>query len=518
MTDLSYEHQRIAYSQGAWADVHIAHFPAERLQFMEFQTTNKRSRLVEICKWRLLKAERRGEAHPVIIVYEAPSRGPASQLLPDIDVVTDAGEHLIDAVSVVNYVMRQILLNGWARLHFDTKSSTLTLSLAHKDLPNYVSAVWDWLNAADHLYVYSTSQSAELPIPFDIDRNLVGIAECDFMGDFVHGVHHPLVFNTTFFLLEHDDYVSHHSRLGEAYNLHMEAGEIMRPPLYNRAALLKNHQGWYADRINLSHIVLELPDGTHLTPGENLAINPQSPTEICLYTRAYSKTLDHQLLGESPQNPDRIEFVVINQHIASKKYDGGLPIPQNGFVLSFSEQALSIALENALLTHPVIRYHWKTPHPIQMGIQGGGLLLKNGQIMLDENTFIDEEFYPQLNHREDSWQGVVPRYFPYDVDQTRAARMGIGVKEGGDLVVVAIDGVNGHLRTERDSHGATLIELATCLRNAGAVDAINLDGGGSTQMYYLGGEVTRSSDRRSMANILFERIVPSVGIVPAIIS
>jgi exopolysaccharide biosynthesis protein len=45
------------------------------------------------------------------------------------------------------------------------------------------------------------------------------------------------------------------------------------------------------------------------------------------------------------------------------------------------------------------------------------------------------------------------------------------------------------------------------------VDAVNLDGGGSTQAYYLGGEIIGSGDRRGLPQVRYERMIPSVGLV-----
>lgn len=55
-----------------------------------------------------------------------------------------------------------------------------------------------------------------------------------------------------------------------------------------------------------------------------------------------------------------------------------------------------------------------------------------------------------------------------------AARTGVGLTKSGKLVMVAT------------SNGITLSELAQALKNRGAVDAVSLDGGGSTMLYYMG--------------------------------
>jgi hypothetical protein len=66
---------------------------------------------------------------------------------------------------------------------------------------------------------------------------------------------------------------------------------------------------------------------------------------------------------------------------------------------------------------------------------------------------------------------------------------------------------------EADSHGATLAELADLLAEAGAVEAVNLDGGGSTQVFFLGGLTTVAGGRLGLPGVHYERMVPSMGML-----
>jgi Phosphodiester glycosidase len=71
----------------------------------------------------------------------------------------------------------------------------------------------------------------------------------------------------------------------------------------------------------------------------------------------------------------------------------------------------------------------------------------------------------------------------------RQPRTAIGVTATGKILLVVIDG-----RRPGWSRGATLGELRTILRDLGAVDAMNLDGGGSSEMVVRGEVVNRPSD------------------------
>ena len=66
-----------------------------------------------------------------------------------------------------------------------------------------------------------------------------------------------------------------------------------------------------------------------------------------------------------------------------------------------------------------------------------------------------------------------------DIYATRAQRTAIGVKADGTYVFLCVDGRGDNANYNK---GITLKELANLMINAGCVTAINLDGGGSTQM------------------------------------
>jgi Phosphodiester glycosidase len=89
------------------------------------------------------------------------------------------------------------------------------------------------------------------------------------------------------------------------------------------------------------------------------------------------------------------------------------------------------------------------------------------------------------------------------VSCARQPRTAIGVTATGRILLVVIDG-----RRARWSRGATLGELRTILRDLGAVDALNLDGGGSSEMVVEGEVVNRPSDGRE------RRITNAVLILP----
>jgi hypothetical protein len=74
--------------------------------------------------------------------------------------------------------------------------------------------------------------------------------------------------------------------------------------------------------------------------------------------------------------------------------------------------------------------------------------------------------------------------------ETRHPRTAFAVLKDGSLLLITIDG-----RQADHSIGVGLQELAEILKELGAVEVINLDGGGSTAMYLQGKIVNKPSDR-----------------------
>lgn len=84
-------------------------------------------------------------------------------------------------------------------------------------------------------------------------------------------------------------------------------------------------------------------------------------------------------------------------------------------------------------------------------------------------------------------------------DQPRTA---VGVVDDNHLLLVVVDG-----RAEGYSAGATMTELATLMQGLGATTAYNIDGGGSSTMYFDGEVVNRPSNggERGTSDVLYVR-------------
>lgn len=110
------------------------------------------------------------------------------------------------------------------------------------------------------------------------------------------------------------------------------------------------------------------------------------------------------------------------------------------------------------------------------GIGGGPVLIKNGEI---RNTATEELF--------DGKNGIMVAD-PHP-------RTAIGITDDGRLVLFVCEGRN---MTE-GVPGFTTAEVAAILKDFGCVDALNLDGGGSSLMLVNGKELIKPSDKKERA-------------------
>lgn len=163
---------------------------------------------------------------------------------------------------------------------------------------------------------------------------------------------------------------------------------------------------------------------------------------------------------------------------------GNTPIPPDGVVISGHGRARRWILEHLTVGTPVsveIRLVPASGDPrwaqVRHAVGGGPRLLGGGQLVADEGL-------------------------PASLVFRRHPRTALGVLSDGRIVLVAVDG-----RQPTHSLGMTLPELALELYRLGAVDGINLDGGGSTTLVVGGRLLNLPSDETG------ERPVPAALVV-----
>ncbi|NMB47013.1 MAG: phosphodiester glycosidase family protein [Firmicutes bacterium] len=150
--------------------------------------------------------------------------------------------------------------------------------------------------------------------------------------------------------------------------------------------------------------------------------------------------------------------------------EGNSLIPQNGYVLSGHGKAAQW-LRNLEIGDYIDAKWGMQPAWLEQGVAhavgGGPRLLRGGELAI---TAEEERFQP-------------------DITRGRAPRTALGITASGELLLMTVNG-----RQDNISIGMTLEELAELMLNLGAVEAMNLDGGGSSTMVVRGIVLNAPSD------------------------
>lgn len=224
-------------------------------------------------------------------------------------------------------------------------------------------------------------------------------------------------------------------------------GKIYTGPIYDRVAM-----GIFENKdtttFDMSRVQL---DGKLKFNGEEIKIdNINQPRMLASYTIAYTTDWGKY----APPSPKGgIQVSIQNNKIIAIS-TSQLEIPENGYVIiaptsKLSQLKLNKKAEVEIKTIP----NWENVTHI---ISGGPYLVKNG-----------EKFVDTVEQKLNAIGGRNPR-------------TAIGYTKDNTLILVTVDG------RENSSIGMTLWELAGLMQELGCVNAMNLDGGGSTVMYVKG--------------------------------
>ena len=169
-----------------------------------------------------------------------------------------------------------------------------------------------------------------------------------------------------------------------------------------------------------------------------------------------------------------VEYIVTDGIVTDIRVNkGNSEIPPNGYVISAHGKAAELFQntqigDRAIFDESIIDVDGAVDFDRATQVIGAGpRLVKDGTVYVN----VDEE------------------EFPNDIKLGRAPRSAVGVTQYGDYILAIVDGRQAH------SKGCTLQEWASILLNDfGAVNAINLDGGGSTELVIKGDIVNSPSD------------------------
>jgi hypothetical protein len=192
--------------------------------------------------------------------------------------------------------------------------------------------------------------------------------------------------------------------------------------------------------------------------------------KVMLFTPSYNEDTDTAKGG--------LEWVVSGHPprvVSGPHREGKTPIPRNGFVLSFggaTAPAALMRLRKGSRVTLTVAYDpvegepesWPSAQDI---VGGAGLLARDGRYL-------------------DEWaMEALTKGFP----ETRHPRTAIGTAKDGAIWLIAVDG-----RQPQLSIGMTFAELQVLARRLDLVNALNLDGGGSTTMWVQGTVLNSPSD------------------------
>lgn len=214
-------------------------------------------------------------------------------------------------------------------------------------------------------------------------------------------------------------------------------------PVFNRVAMGISDNGFYMDRVKLN---ASLRGGFNNIKVDNINQPRMSFAHTLCYTPDWG-----QLAPSIPKNG--VQIVVDNGRVVAINKNRNL-IPKTGFVVVGQQSVLSgVRVGQGLDLDIKMSPEWEHVNHV---ISGGPYLVKDGEVYVD----IREQKLLSIGGRN--------------------PRTAIGYTKDNKFIMITADGREG------SSIGLTLTELAQYMKKLGCVNAMNLDGGGSTVMYVKG--------------------------------
>lgn len=503
--DMKYDKKLIKRSDGDFYNLAEVKMNNNKgLEFDQIDSEKRGIKLFNIAHLRLLKALERGVLKPVVIVWDAFAHDVRTE---DYFVIKDKenGTVYLSLNSFISYHLRYLIRNK----NYVIKNGSLVVKNLSTSKDKIAKDIILFLEKEERIKVFMDDESITMDEVYeniDEKKDLIAVGNIGFPSWYGIENNYPLVFNSSFFLLEEEDFISVFSLLGDPYNIRINKGVIETPPLYNRFALLLNHKNkWEMKKVFLRDLKLKIFKKERDL--SKFVFNMKS--EYSIYTRYYGVNERGRTNVFTPENEGNIDFAIVGRSIVGMKFNGGIEIPQNGFVFSIPVNEIG----DSEYKDYRVDYSFLDNNYL-IGIQCGPGLVKDGEIILKKDSFVEEEFFRKLSlNNKIIDYGVVPTDFVNDIDKSRAARMVLCIDENNNPALLAVESVNkGFVRTDCESTGATLLEMAKIANEKEYKFALNLDGGGSTNIQYLFGQLICTADRRGLNGVVYERMIPNVGV------
>ena len=229
-------------------------------------------------------------------------------------------------------------------------------------------------------------------------------------------------------------------------------GKMYTGPVYDRVAMGIFDNGFDMARLQFDS---SLEGSKSSVKVDNINQPRMLATHVIAYSNEWGKT--------SPTSPKYgFQIAIKDNKVVGASYYS-LSIPEGGYVIVGPAKLLRpLAFENKVKLRIGTSPDWNNVNHI---ISGGPYLVKNSEVFVDMTA-----------QKLGSVGGKNPR-------------TAIGYTKDNEMIMVAVDGREG------SSVGMTLMQLANFMKSLGCVNAMNLDGGGSTVMYVNGQVVNRPQVR-----------------------
>lgn len=229
-------------------------------------------------------------------------------------------------------------------------------------------------------------------------------------------------------------------------------------PVFNRVAMGISDNGFCMDRVKLN---ASLRGGFNTIKVDNI----NQPRMSIAYTLCYTSDWG-QLAPAVPKNCVQV-VVSDGRIIAINKNRNVIPQGDNSFVVVGQQSVLGgLKLNQKLDLDIKMSPEWSDVNHV---ISGGPYLVKDGEVFVD----IKEQKLLSIGGRN--------------------PRTAVGYTADNKFIIITADGREGA------SVGMTLNELAHYMKKLGCVNAMNLDGGGSTVMYVKGSIANRPTVKGGIA-------------------
>lgn len=229
-------------------------------------------------------------------------------------------------------------------------------------------------------------------------------------------------------------------------------GKVYTGPVYDRVAMGIFDKGFDMARVQFDSV---LEGAKNTVKVDNINQPRMLSTHVIAYSNDWGKT--------SPASPKYgFQIAIKDNKVVGASYSS-LAIPDGGYVIVGPAKLLRpLAFEKKAELKIGTSPDWKDVKHI---ISGGPYLVKNSEVFVDMTA-----------QKLGSVGGKNPR-------------TAIGYTKDNEMIMVAVDGREG------SSVGMTLMQLARFMKSLGCVNAMNLDGGGSTVMYVNGQVVNKPQVR-----------------------